>query len=145
MMREPIHSEKIIVKYKDSMILPRAKESGPQERGIETRKQDRDHKGSSIQTLEQELLLKSSTKFDKGDDISYEDPSEDNFEDLDSVQEIELINEAITAWLEVLENLAQEGGDDPELEGETPECVDWWACECCYTADLIDWDGNSVN
>ena len=123
MMREPIHSEKIIVKYKDSMILPRAKESGPQERGIETRKQDRDHKRSSIQTLEQELLLKSSTKFDKGDDISY----------------------AITAWLEARENLAQEGGDDPELEGETPECVNWWACECCYTADLVDWDGNSVN
>ena len=115
MMKELIHSEEIIVKYKDSMILPRAKESGPQERGIETRKQDRDHKGSSIQTLEQELLLKSSTKFDKGDDISYEDPIEDDLEDLDFVQEIEL-NEAITAWLEVLENRAQEGGDDSELE-----------------------------
>ena len=74
MMKEPIHSEKIIVKYKDSMILPRAKDyqkSGPQERGIETRKlkgdqtlaltiQNRYHRGSSIQTLEQELLLKTS-------------------------------------------------------------------------------------
>ena len=125
---------------------PALKESGPQERGIETRKQVRDNKGSSIQTLEKELLLKSSTKFDKGDDISFEDPSEDNFEDLDSVQEIELINEPITAWLEeVLENLDQEGGDDPELEGETPECVNWWSCECCHTADLIDCDGYSLN
>ena len=144
MIREPIHSEKIIVKYMDSMILPRAKESGPQERGIETRKQVRDNEKESSIQLEKELLLKSSTKFDKGDDISYEDPIEDDLEDLDFVQEIEL-NEAITAWLEVLENRAREGGDDSELEGEPPECVDWWACECCYTADLIDWDGNSVN
>ena len=60
MVKGPIHSEKIIVKYKDSMILPRAKKSGPQERGLETRKQNRDHRGSSIQTLEQELLLKTS-------------------------------------------------------------------------------------
>ena len=56
MEEEPIHSEKIIVKYMDSMILPRAKESGPQERGIETRKQVRDNgKESSRQTLEKEL------------------------------------------------------------------------------------------
>merc|ERR1712208_40962 len=122
--------------------------------------------GSSIRTLEQELLLKTpKQKIDKGetvvetnpeqglpaereqgDDISDEDPSEDNFENLDSVHEIELINEPITAWLEeVLENLDQEGGDDEELEGETPECVNWWSCECCHTADLIDGEGNSLS
>ena len=83
MMKELIHSEEIIVKYKDSMILPRAKESEPQERGIETRNRVCDNeKESSIQTIEKELLLKSSTNFDKGDDISDEDPFEDDFEEL---------------------------------------------------------------
>ena len=140
MMREPIHSEKIIVKYKDSMILPRAKESEPQERGIETRNRIRDNgKESNIQTIEKDLLLESSTNFDKGDDISDE---EDDLEDPDHEIELEV---AITAWLEARENRAQEGGDDSELEGEPPECVDWWACGCCYTTDLIDWDENSVN
>ena len=126
MVREPINSEKIIVKYKDSIILPKAKKSGLQERGIETRKlkgdqtlaltiQNRYHRGSSIQTLEQELLLKTSkqkidkrnlsTKIDKGEtvvetnpeqglpaeriqggDISDKDPNEANLENLDSVQ-----------------------------------------------------------
>ena len=53
---------------------------------------------------------------------------------------------ASTAWLEeVLENLDQEEDDDTDLEGETPECVNWWSCECCHTADLIDGEGNSLN
>ena len=44
MMEEgPIHKKNIIVKYLDSMILPRAKESEPQERGIETRNRIRDN------------------------------------------------------------------------------------------------------
>ena len=47
--------------------------------------------------------------------------------------------------MELIEYLDHEGDDDTELEGEAPECVNWWLCESWDTLDLLDFDEDSLS